>query len=110
MVVDKSKLEFKADKLTMNFENLFNGDKQLSDTMNQFLNENWMDILNELRPSLSETMSQILIGLVSGTFSRIPYNEIFSDWSADFFMIYSNLFLLLFIVVRIFGCDTISAI
>lgn len=79
MVVDKSKLEFKATKLTMNFENLFNGDKQLSETMNSFLNDNWSEILNELRPSLSDTISQILISLVSGTFSRIPYNEIFSD-------------------------------
>lgn len=72
-----SKLQFKVSTLKLNFENLFNGDKQLSETMNVFLNENWMDILNELRPSLSETISQILIGVVSGTFAKIPYSEIF---------------------------------
>lgn len=78
MAVDDSKLGFKASRLTMKFENLFS-DKQLSDTMNEFLNENWQEILNELRPSLSETISQILISIISGTFSRIPYNDIFAE-------------------------------
>lgn len=77
MTVDESKLLFKANRLTMKFENLFN-DKQLSDTMNGFLNENWQEILNELKPSLSETISQILISILSGTFSRIPYNDIYA--------------------------------
>lgn len=78
MAVDDSKLLFAANGLTMKFENLFN-DKQLSETMNVFLNENWQEILNELRPSLSETMSQILISIVSGPFNRIPYNDFFSE-------------------------------
>lgn len=78
LTVENSKLGLQASRLTMRFENLFN-DKQLSDTMNAFLNENWQEILNELRPSLSETISQILISIISGTFSRIPYNEIFSQ-------------------------------
>lgn len=79
MTIQDSKLGLKASRLTMDFENLFNGDKQLSETMNTFLNENWQEILNELRPSLSETISQILISIVSGTFSRIPYDEIFTS-------------------------------
>lgn len=81
MTVDNSNsvLKFKVTALTMDYENLFNGDKQLSATLNTFLNENWKDILEELRPSLSETISQIIVSVVSGTFSRIPYNEIFKD-------------------------------
>lgn len=78
MTIDESKLVFKASGLKMNFENLFS-DKQLSDTMNVFLNENWIELLNELRPSLSETISQITVNVVSGTFARIPYNDIFAE-------------------------------
>lgn len=78
VAIEESKLAFKATGLTMNFETLFS-DKQLSDTMNVFLNENWEVILNELRPSLSETISQIIVSLVSGTFARIPYKELFAE-------------------------------
>lgn len=78
VAIEESKLAFKASGLTMNFETLFS-DKQLSDTMNVFLNENWEVILNELRPSLSETISQIIVSLVSGTFARIPYKDLFAE-------------------------------
>lgn len=76
--VDRSKLNFKISRLSMDFENLFNGDKQLSDTMNSFLNENWSEILNELRPSLSDTIDQILINVFSGPFAKIPYDQFFA--------------------------------
>lgn len=79
LTVDDSLLKFKVSHITMNFENLFNGDQKLSETMNAFLNDNWNEILTELRPSLQETISQILISIISGTFAKIPYNEIFSE-------------------------------
>ncbi|XP_055681652.1 uncharacterized protein LOC129789028 [Lutzomyia longipalpis] len=49
--VENSKLFFNTTRLHMDFENLFNGDRALSDNMNQFLNENWNVILTELKPA-----------------------------------------------------------
>ncbi|GAB0088222.1 uncharacterized protein DMENIID0001_026150 [Sergentomyia squamirostris] len=77
--VDNSKLFFNTTRLHMYFENLFNGDKALSDNMNQFLNENWNILLTELMPSLTEAISQVLQGVISGPFSKIPYNELFLE-------------------------------
>ena len=63
----------------MSFENLFNGDKALGDNMNLFLNENWQDILKELKPSISEALSQIFAALINAVFGKVPYNEIWND-------------------------------
>uniref|UniRef100_A0A1B0EV46 Uncharacterized protein n=1 Tax=Lutzomyia longipalpis TaxID=7200 RepID=A0A1B0EV46_LUTLO len=76
--VENSKLFFNTTRLHMDFENLFNGDRALSDNMNQFLNENWNVILTELKPALTDAISQILQNVISGPFSKIPYNELFN--------------------------------
>lgn len=61
----------------MNFENLFNGDKVLSDTTNQFLNQNWKEILNELKPVLTKTIGDIYKAISEPIFMKFPYEEIF---------------------------------
>lgn len=61
----------------MQFDNLFNGDKVLSEGTNKFLNENWLDILNELKPVLKKAIGKICNGVVSPIISKFPYNELF---------------------------------
>lgn len=46
--------------------------------MNQFLNENWKDIFQELRPAITFAVEEILKGIINRIFLRIPYTEIFS--------------------------------
>lgn len=61
----------------INLENLFNGDKALGDNMNLFLNENWRDILNELKPAIVLSVEEILKGIINRIFAKIPYDEVF---------------------------------
>lgn len=61
----------------MSFENLFNGDKLLSDSTNQFLNENWMDILRELKPVLTKAIGGIYKAVAEPIFSKFPYADLF---------------------------------
>lgn len=99
---DKFNLDFDTSRLHINLENLFNGDKALGDNMNQFLNEvmfayfnhilnycnnpfflnfflnqNWRDILNELKPAITFAVEEILKGLINRIFLKIPYGDIF---------------------------------
>lgn len=65
-------------RLHMKFGNLFNGiDSALSDGTNRFLNENWFDILNELKPSLGKAIGKICNGVVGPIFAKFPYNDLF---------------------------------
>lgn len=63
----------------MNLSNLFNGDKALGDNMNLFLNDNWSDILKELKPSVTAAFAEVFIKILNGAFQNIPYNEMFSN-------------------------------
>lgn len=81
---EKFQLSFDTTRLRINLENLFNGDKALGNNMNQFLNENWRDILNELKPSIVFAVEEILKGIVNRIFAKIPYESVFLDnWMLD---------------------------
>lgn len=74
---EKFKLEFETSKFSLHFTNLFNGDKALGDNMNTFLNENSQDILNELKPSITSALEQILEAIINRIFAKVPYKELY---------------------------------
>lgn len=74
---EKFKLDFDTQQLHMKLENLFNGDKILSENMNTFLNENWRDILKELKPSISFAIEEIFKSIINRVFIKVPYDELF---------------------------------
>ena len=47
------------------------------DNMNRFLNENWPDILRELKPSIDETFGAAFKAIANRIFMNIPSNSIF---------------------------------
>lgn len=67
----------KPKKMEMHFENLFNGDKALGDSTNQFLNENWKDIFTELEPDYSKFFSGICLKLVNKFYGQFPINKVY---------------------------------
>lgn len=66
-------------RLHMHLSNLFNGDKTLSRKINQFLNENWLIILNELKPALRKVIVKIVLDLIDPFFDEFPHSEIFLE-------------------------------
>ncbi|XP_052866956.1 protein takeout-like [Anopheles cruzii] len=75
--VEKSKANFDTSRFYMDFTNLFNGDKALGDNMNVFLNENWQDILKELKPAIAAAFTKIFEAVVSNVFNKVPYSELY---------------------------------
>lgn len=78
---ERFQLDFDTSRLHINLENLFNGDKRLGDNMNQFLNTNWRDILNELKPAITYAVEEILKGIINRIFMKVPYEEVFAPQS-----------------------------
>ncbi|KAF4528888.1 hypothetical protein B566_EDAN017381 [Ephemera danica] len=70
------KVNLNIEGATMHFENLFNGNKQLGDTTNRFFNENWRDIVNEIRPVLEETIAEVIHGIVRQVFDLFPLEQL----------------------------------
>lgn len=61
----------------MNFDGLFNGDTVLSQSTNQFLNENWTEILAELKPVLTKAIGGIYKAVAEPIFIKFPYQDLF---------------------------------
>nr|XP_014089504.2 uncharacterized protein LOC106617054 [Bactrocera oleae] len=79
MNVKSARLSVDPSRMIFNFGNLFNGDKQLGDTMNSFLNENWKEIYEEVRATFTNAFSQIFTSVIDSVFSKYPYDKYFSE-------------------------------
>jgi len=77
--MNKVKLTLETSRLYFFLDNLFNGNKALSDNMNLFLNENWQIIFQELKPAVREALIKILTSIINSVFANLPYEDIFSD-------------------------------
>uniref|UniRef100_A0AAU6SHC1 Protein takeout-like protein n=1 Tax=Maconellicoccus hirsutus TaxID=177089 RepID=A0AAU6SHC1_MACHI len=67
----------KMSKLVLKLDNLFQGNKEVSDNLNVFLNENWELLFEELRPAFEEAVAVILKEVASKVLQKIPKDEIF---------------------------------
>ncbi|XP_054087752.1 protein takeout-like [Zeugodacus cucurbitae] len=79
MSVKSARLSVEPARMIFNFGNLFNGDKQLGETMNTFLNENWKEIYEEVRATFTNVFSKIFISVIENVFSLYPYDKYFSE-------------------------------
>uniref|UniRef100_A0A182QFS0 Uncharacterized protein n=1 Tax=Anopheles farauti TaxID=69004 RepID=A0A182QFS0_9DIPT len=75
--LNKIKATFDTKRFYMHFTNLFNGDKALGDNMNAFLNDNWEDILKELKPAIIGSFTKIFRAVIVNVFDNVPYAELF---------------------------------
>ncbi|XP_060828550.1 protein takeout-like [Bombus pascuorum] len=64
-------------QISLQFDNLFNGDKTLGPQLNNFINENAELLFKELKAPYEETFSQVFTQLSNDVFSRVPLNKIF---------------------------------
>lgn len=63
----------------MNFTSLFNGNKELGTNMNLFLNENWKDILNELKAPIIDGFGGVFTAIINHVFNTFAYSEVFKN-------------------------------
>lgn len=63
----------------MNFTRLFNGNKALGMNMNTFLDENWKDILNELKPPIVDGFGGVFTAIINHVFNTFAYSEVFKN-------------------------------
>lgn len=74
--VDFLLIDFNIGMAKVQLDNLFNGDVELSNSMNQFINENWRLVAAELRPALEQTISSILMEVTDKFFEAYPIEKL----------------------------------
>lgn len=76
-VFDKPKLDMTTTRMYLRLDNLFNGNKALGETMNTFLNDNWVDLFNELKKGVLEAFGSVIVNLINNVYRRVPYEQLF---------------------------------
>ncbi|XP_075975632.1 protein takeout-like [Anticarsia gemmatalis] len=54
------------------FDNLFNGNKILSDPLHSFVNANWKDVMNEIAPPIVKAIVTRVIDAVKALYKAVP--------------------------------------
>ncbi|XP_024082874.1 protein takeout-like [Cimex lectularius] len=73
--VKESTLVPDAKNISVRFDNLFNGNKDLGNRMNDLINRNWRFILNTLQPIGLKSMAAPVKIVVNELFSRVPASD-----------------------------------
>lgn len=73
------RIKFKPKRVTFQFENLFQGDKVLGQTMNQFMNENWKAVFNGLAPDYEKFFGAKFKDFANNVFKNVPMKKIFLE-------------------------------
>jgi len=71
------KLVLNVQKMTFQFDNLFNGDKVLGNAMNGVINSNWEMFWQQMRSNVDEHYMKMYRKIANKVFSQIPVKEIF---------------------------------
>ncbi|KAL5245198.1 hypothetical protein ACI65C_012608 [Semiaphis heraclei] len=75
--IQQNKINLKIGAVKLHFSNLFNGNKQLGDQTNRFINNNWKDLMVEIRPLLEDTVSSIILGFIKPVFETLSVDDVF---------------------------------
>lgn len=78
MELNEAKVVFQPGNLIVKVDNLFNGNKELSDNFHKFVNENWRDIFNEFKDKIWGSMAAFFKQTFTKMFDEIPYNEVYT--------------------------------
>ncbi|XP_011171033.1 protein takeout [Solenopsis invicta] len=69
-------VDFDVGNANIHLDNLFNGDKTLSDSMNLFLNNNWKAVVAEMKPALENTVSEIFKTFANKIYSKVSLDTL----------------------------------
>ncbi|KAL7728543.1 hypothetical protein ACLKA6_012548 [Drosophila palustris] len=70
------KVKYELQSVHMQLDNLFNGDKALGQRMNDFINENWKSLAEEVRPLMTNVLVDILRASVDKLFKAFSYDQL----------------------------------
>ncbi|XP_075164734.1 protein takeout-like [Haematobia irritans] len=78
IALEHIKLELLPGSIHFKFDNLFNGNKELGDNFNYFINENWNDIWKEMGSTFCKAIGVVLKKVINNFFEKDPAHTYFA--------------------------------
>lgn len=73
------KIKFRPKYVIFRFDNLFNGDKLLGETMNKFMNDNWEPVFLGIIPGYEDKFGEKFKSVANILFHQVPFDLIFKE-------------------------------
>lgn len=64
----------------MKFDNLFNGNKQLGESLNQMINENWKILWSDMESQVNEAVAGVVKRLLTNVTSVLAYDDFYRKY------------------------------
>lgn len=68
-----------SDNIHFDFQNLFNGNKELGDNILKVMNDNWEQVFDELGIGYEKAVAAATRAIANQVFSKISISELFDD-------------------------------
>lgn len=79
MKVDRAAIDFKVGKARFRIRDHSPGNKVLSEAINNFLNQNWKEVLEELKYTVSSALEKYLKQILNTALLKVPLNLFLVD-------------------------------
>ncbi|XP_018404977.1 PREDICTED: protein takeout-like [Cyphomyrmex costatus] len=76
---EKMKIKIKINKAALNFDNLFGGDPVLGSASNEILNSNSEFLIDEIRPVLEDSLSDLFTSIANKITLKFTYDDLFPN-------------------------------
>lgn len=73
-------IEFSIGSAAVHLDDLFDGNSELGEAMNNFLNENWNSVADEVRPAVEDSISNIVGGIAGRLFDEYSLDQLLPEW------------------------------
>ncbi|XP_075145231.1 protein takeout-like [Haematobia irritans] len=77
--VKKTKVTMEPKKMIVKMDNLVKGSPELTNSINQVVNENWQDVWAELSDGINKVVAQIFYNAMTPVFNALPYDNFYVD-------------------------------
>ncbi|XP_023014601.1 protein takeout [Leptinotarsa decemlineata] len=75
--VHETKISIGVQRISARLDGLFDGNKELGDTMNKLINNNIDEIFRQVTPFFEELLTNIADNLLLRAFTQVPYDKLF---------------------------------
>ncbi|KAE8747297.1 hypothetical protein FOCC_FOCC005941 [Frankliniella occidentalis] len=79
MDVKEFLVDFQIGHASVHLDNLFDGDKELGEIMNKFLNENWRTVAKEVQPILEDTIGELFKTFANKIYHMYPLDVLIPE-------------------------------
>ncbi len=72
-------VDFNIGTADIHLDDLFDGNSELGEAMNNFLNENWKTVAAEIRPAIEDSIGNIVQGITGRLFDEYSLDQLLPE-------------------------------